>query len=142
MVTKQNLTHLGMPVFIARAIGVTPVITSVSGAAVGSAAQIAGDQFLTMITASNSGSGLALPQIGGDWGANTGALLGDEFKIFNALSGNIQIYCANNANGSAVTLYINAVSAAGTTGISLATGQMAVFYPITVSTYVGGKTSV
>lgn len=141
MATKQNLSHMGMPVFLARAIGNTPVVTSVGGATAGVALPIAGDQFITMITASNGGSGLKLPQVGGDWAANAGALLGDEFKIFNALAVTIQIYCDNNALGSAVTMYINAASAAGTTGISLPTGEMAIFVPVTVSTYIGMRGS-
>lgn len=141
MATKSNLAHLGMPVFIARALGQTPVITSVGGATAGIALPIAGDQFVTMITASNSGSGLKLPQVGGDWSANAGAMLGDEFKIFNALAVTIQIYIDNNALGSAVTIYANGVSAAGTTGVSLPTGQMMVFIPITVSTWFGGRGS-
>lgn len=141
MATKNNLAHLGMPVFIARALGNTPVITSVGGSAASVASQIAGDQYITMVTASNAGSGLKLPQVGGDWGANSGALLGDRFWIFNALAVTIQVYCDNNALGSAVTLSMNAASAAGTTGLSIPTGEMAVFIPVTVSTYIGMRGS-
>lgn len=141
MATQNDLVGMGVPVFIARVQGKTPVVEQAFGAAAGSASPIAGDQYLSMVTATTTGSGLLMPQVGGDWAANAGAMLGDEFKIFNALATAIQIYCANNANGSAVTFYINAVSAAGTTGIALLSGQMAILTPFTVSTWVGIRSS-
>lgn len=139
MATKTDLMGLGMPPALANNLGFTPVIATAAGAAVGSATQIGGKQYITFVNASNSGSGLRMPQVTGD---EQGALLGDEFNIFNALSANIVIYAANTAQGSAVTFFGNAASAAGTTGFSIATGQMVTMFPVTVSTWMLAKTSV
>lgn len=132
MVTKIELMGLGMPYPQANVLGILPIITSVSGAAVGSATQVGGQQYLIIITASNSGSGLKMPQVTGD----NGCLPGDTFTIQNNLSASIAIYAANNAAGSAVTFYGNGVSAAGTTGFSIPTGMTSILRPINTSTWV------
>lgn len=139
MVSKTELMGLGMPYPQANVVGVFPQVTSVGGQTAPSAPRLGGTRYLNMITASNSGSGLRLPQVTGD---EIGCYNGDTFRIFNALTATICIYADNNAQGSAVTIMMNATSAAGTTGMSLGTGQMALLYPMTPSTWVGIKSSV
>ena len=136
MATVQNLMALGMASPLARRMGINPVITSAFGATAGVANPIAGNQYFLVITATNTGSGLLLPQVGGQVGPATGAFLGDEFYIQNNLTASIAVYVANNAAGSAVTLYGNAISAAGTTGVSVPTGQSILVKIATISTYV------
>lgn len=142
MVTKANLAHMGVPVWVARVMGQNAVLTSVGGTSVASAIPVAGDQYLTYIQSSNGGSGLRMPQLGGDWGPATGALEGDEFKVFNGFTSAILIYASNNALGSVVTFLMNGTSAAGTTGMSLLSGHLATMYPVSPSTWVGIKSSV
>lgn len=138
MATKTDLMGFGVPPLLAQRQGTTPIIATCGGTSAGSATQIGGDQYLTMITGSNGGSGLKLPQVTGD----NGCLLGDDFIIQNNLGANIVVYAANNAAGSTVTIYANATSAGGLTGMSVATGQAIEMWPVTVSTWVGIKSSV
>lgn len=120
-----------MPHNLANRMGFTPVIATAFGATIASANQMGGTQFLTFV---NTGtSALALPPVTGD---ERGALLGDEFNIFNATSAAIVIYANNTAGGSAVTIYGQAASVAGTTGVSVPTGQLMTLFPVTVSTWV------
>lgn len=144
MATKENLMGLGVPNFVADQIGMTPVLTSVFGNAVGSAAPMKGTQYLTVISASNSGSGLKLPAVGASAGSNEfKALLGGPgYMITNLLGAAIQIYAANNDLGSAVTIVARGSAIAGTTGVSLGVNQSGIFYPVTVSTWVGVCASV
>lgn len=131
MATKSDLMGLSMSHMLADRMGFTPVIATAVGATIGSATQIGGVQFLTFV---NTGtSGLKLPQVTGD---EQGALLGDEFNIFNATSAAIVIYANNTAAGSAVTIFGQAASVAGTTGVSIPTGQLMTMFPVTVSTWV------
>ena len=147
MTTKENLMGLGVPHFLADQIGMTPVITSCGGGSVASANRIKGTQYLTVITASvGNSSGLRLPDVGASAGTsndNFRALLGGPgFNITNAFGAAIQIYAANNDLGSAVTIIARGSAIAGTTGISLGVNQSGVFYPVTVSTWVGICASV
>lgn len=146
MATKENLIGLGVNHMLADRIGVTPVITSVGGSSAGSALRMGGTQYLTVITASNSGSGLRLPDVGASAGTsndNFRALLGGPpFMITNNFGAAIQIYAANNDFGSAVTLVVRGSAIAGTTGVSLGVNQSGIFYPVTVSTWVGISASV
>jgi len=135
MATPDNLMAFGVAHNLAQIQGAIPVITSVFGTSVGSAAQVGGNQYITVINASNSGSGLKMPQVGGD-GVGKGALLGDQYWVTNLLGASIAIYIANNALGSAVTIYGNGVSIAGTTGFSLQLGQSVIMRPVTVSTWI------
>lgn len=132
MVTKVELMGLGMPYPLANRLGVTPTITSAFGATAASAAQIGGVQYLTLVTATNTGSGLKMPQVTGD----SGCLPGDTFIVQNNLTASVIIYAVNNAAGSAVTFYGNGVSAAGTTGFSIPSGMMAMMWPVNTSTWV------
>lgn len=141
MVTKTELMGLGIPPIVAELLANTPIRTSAFGATQASAAPMAARSQLIMITATNNGSGISMPLPTGDPTNGAGAANGDVFFVMNALSANIQIYSANNAQGSAVTFFVNAVSAAGTTGFSLAAGNMAVLMPVTGSTWVGIKSS-
>lgn len=142
MATKQNLMAYGMSSPLARRMGYTPKLFTASGASQASAPGIGGDSYLTVINATNSGSGVQMPQVGGQVAATSGALLGDSFYIWNLLTASICIYAANNSLGSAVTFYGNGVSAAGTTGISVPTGQSVQIMPVTISTYVYLKSVV
>lgn len=136
MPTKQDLMGLSLPYSLAAILGVTPTAPTVAGSTVGSATQIGGRDYL--VAPITGTSGLALPQVGGD----TGILLGSPMAIANLTAAAIVIFAANNALGSAVTLLMNGTSAAGTTGMSLLSGHVALLWPVTVSTWAGIKTSV
>lgn len=140
MATPINLMGLGLPTQLAGRVGMHVAAVTVAGAMAGAATQIPGQQGVYYANASNSGSGVALPQVGGQ-GVGKGALLGDEFQIANILGATIYVYANANAAGSAVTFYGDGVSTAGTTGISVATGFNAMFKPITISTWIYTKVS-
>lgn len=145
MATARDYMNLGVSSPLARRLpgtGTLPVATSVGGSSSGSAVGIGGNNYKVFITASNTGSGALLPQVGGQLSASAGALLGDEFWITNGLSATIAIYAANTAAGSAVTLYGQAASVAGTTGVSIGTGQTGIFTPFTASTWLYIRSSV
>jgi hypothetical protein len=127
MPTKQDLMGLGMGPFLANQLGVTPVLTSALGASVGSARQIGGQDYLTVIVTGTSS--LKVPPVGGD----TGATLGSPFAIANITAATIAVYAASNALGSAVTFY---TSAASGILVSVPFGKTALMYPVTVSTWV------
>jgi len=135
MATEQNLMGLGMPSQLASRVGMHVEAVTVAGATAGAARQIPGMQGVYYVNASNSGSGMALPQVGGQ-GVGKGALMGDNYTLANILGATVYVYANANAAGSAVTFYGDGVSTAGTTGISLQTGLVAVFNPITVSTWI------
>lgn len=133
MARAQDLIGLGMSPFLARQLGNGPHSVAVAGTSAGSATQIGGDQHLVYVISSNSGSGLALPPVGGD----TGTLLGNPLTIANLLGATIQIYAANNAQGSVVTLWPNGASVVGTTGFSVSAGKSITLLPISASTWIG-----
>lgn len=135
MPTSGNLMGLGMSHLLAARVGMHVVSITCAGQTAAGATQIPGRQGFYFCNASNSGSGLALPKVGGD-GAAGGALLGDMFGVLPYGVGTIYIYANANDAGSAVTLIGRGVSAAGTTGISLAVGSPGYFQPITVSTWM------
>lgn len=136
MSTPSNLMGLGVQAFLAGRIGMDVVAVTCAGTSAGSAKQLPGLPGIYFCNASNSGSGLALPKVGGN-----GALLSDEFIIANILGATIYLYANANDAGSAVTFYGDGVSTAGTTGISVATGFNAMFRPITMSTWIYTKVS-
>jgi hypothetical protein len=129
MATKENLMAFGMSPFLANRLGDTPVITSTQGATLASAKAIPGNQFTTVITATNSGSGLKLPNMGDD-----GSLLGDCYHVINTLGAAIQVY----ASGSAV-MYFSGASASGDTGCTVATVNSVIFKRLTATTWYGLK---
>lgn len=137
MATPQNLMGLGMPHLLAARVAMSVVSVTVAGATAGAAKQLPGEQGIYVVNASNSGSGLALPLVGGQYGC----LLGDELTIANIVGATIYVYANANGAGSVVTLYGDGVSTAGTTGISVATGFNAIFRPITMSTWIYTKVS-
>lgn len=132
MATAGNLMALSMPHMLAARVGMRIEAVTVAGATAGAARQLDGRPGIYYVNASNSGSGVALPPLGGD----TGALLADQITVANIIGATIYVYANNNANGSAVTLYGRGVSAVGTTGVSLATGVNGYFQPITISTWI------
>lgn len=140
MATRGNLAGLGMPALLAARVGMHVQAITCAGATAGAAGQIPGFPGVYYCNASNSGSGLALPQVGGQ-GVGKGALLADEFTISNIVGAVIYVYANANAAGSVVTFYGDGVSTAGTTGISLTTGFSVWFEPITMSTWIYSKVS-
>lgn len=138
MARSIDLMGLGLPYLVAQRLGDDPTAITAAGQTVASAAQLAGAPSIWYVNASNSGSGIKLPQLGGDGGA----LLGDEFVIANLLSATIAIYATTNNAGSAVAIYANSTSATGSTGMSLISGAVGIFRAITVSTWIAIKSSV
>lgn len=134
MATKENLMAFGLSPFLARLLGSTPVITSVAGTTLASANDIGPQQYMTIISASNAGSGIALPAVGGDFsaGVNRGCLLNDAFMVVNLLQAQIQVYASASAQ-----IYFSGVSASGDTGATVNTNQTAIFWPVTASTWIG-----
>ena len=124
-----------MAPFLAARVGMHVAAITCAGATAGAATQIGGRQGIYYCNASNSGSGLALPKVGGEGPAN-GILLGDFVEVANIIGATIYVYANANDGGSAVTFFGGGLSAAGTTGISVATGFSAIFQPITVSTWI------
>jgi hypothetical protein len=129
MATKQDLMGLGVPYPIANLQGVGPDTLVAVGTAVGSAAQIGGQAFVTKVLTGTSA--VKVPLIGGD----TGCLIGDIFALVNLSAASLSLFAANNALGSVVTFLPAATgtSAAGSTGLSVGTGRTAVMQAITVS---------
>lgn len=140
MATADNLMGLGLAHLLAARVGLNVRAVTCGGTSAGSATQLAGTPGLYFVNASNGGSGVALPQVGGD-GIGKGILLGDPVEVANVIGATIYVYANANAAGSAVTLYGMGVSTAGTTGISVATGWEGIFKPVTVSTWVFTKVS-
>lgn len=131
MATKENLMGLGMPYSLSNRLGVTPVLTSVAGATAGAATAIGPTDYLVQVTSSNSGSGLRLPSLV----STNPALPGDMFVISNSLQAAIMVYASTGTN----IIGINGVTASGLTGVSLGTNGMAIFMPLSASTWIGMK---
>jgi hypothetical protein len=135
MAKKADLMGLGLPMNLARRMSTEPLVITSGGTSVGSAVQIAQDQYFTVITASTaSNNSVVLPQVGGD-GPASGALLGDDFIINNQAGTSCIVFVANNAAGSAVSISQGGAITAGTTGISVSVHKSGTFYPITASTW-------
>lgn len=135
MSTPENLMGLGLPHFLAARVGLRVQAVTVAGATAGAARQLPGVPGIYFVNASNSGSGLALPLVGGD-APDRGINLSDHVQVANIIGATIYVYANANAAGSAVTLYGAGLSAVGTTGISVQTGMIADLQPITVSTWI------
>lgn len=129
MARREDFMGLGVPPTLARIYARHVNIATAFGTSVGSASKIEGTSYFTHCTTGTSS--FVLPQISGDGGA----YIGDEFFVFNVTSASIQVYIANTAQGSAVTIYGSAASTAGTTGITVPAGALARFLPLTVSTW-------
>lgn len=137
MAKSTDLMGLGMSPFLARAIGDDPMAVTAGGSSAGSATSINGKNSVIYVNASNSGSGVLLPQVGGE----NGAFLGDDIKIVNLLGAAIQVYIANNGLGSAVQIYMDGGSITGTTGFSVTSGKCVIMTPITVSAWIGFRSA-
>lgn len=124
---------LGLPAPLAQIFGDHPVIATAYGTSAGSANQIGGNQYNTLCFTGTSS--FALPQVGGD-GIGKGALLSDEYSLTNFTGADLKVYAANNAAGSAVTIYARGGSVVGTTGMTLVSGYPCIFKVISVSTYL------
>lgn len=123
---------LGVPHFQAQRLGCEVLLVTCAGTTAGDSKLLPGYPGLYYVNASNSGSGIALPPVGG----STGVLLGDMIEIANIFGATICVYARDNSAGSAVTLFGRGLSAAGTTGVSIATGINGWFKAISVSTWV------
>ena len=128
MARKIDLMGMGINPLQARRMATDPQPFTSSGATKASAPVLGGDQYFVFVNASNSGSGLALPPVGGD----NGALLGDDYIIHNFLSATIQVY---GPTGS--TIFVSGVSASASAGVSIQPAFTATFWPATASTFLG-----
>lgn len=128
MARKTDLLGMGVNPFQARRMATDPTPFTSSGASKASAALLGGDQYFVYVNASNAGSGMQLPPVGGD----NGALLGDDFIIHNFLSATIQVYGPTSS-----TIYISGVSASASAGVSIQPAFTATFWPATASTWLG-----
>lgn len=132
MTKKTDLMGLGVPHIVADVLGDTPTLFTAVGAAVGSAAQIPGTQYTTVVNAGTSA--VKLPKIGGE-GPSGGGQLGSEYRVINLTAATINVFAANNDLGSVVTFFASLISVAGTQGISVVSGRTLILYPVTVSTW-------
>ena len=139
MAQATDLIGFGEHPLKAEILTYPPVFATATGTSIGTAKQIGPRQYFTVCLAGTSG--FVMPQVGGQ-DASHGALLGDEYVVANLSTAALDIYIANNAAGSAVTMYGGAVSTAGTTGVSVAIGYMAILRPFTVSSWIIGVASV
>ena len=126
MPKKSDLMGLGMPPLLARRMATEPTVATSSGSTRASATTIAGDQYLTYVTGSNSGAGLVLPSVGGD-----GCCLGDDVIINNQIAP-LTIYAPA---GCQISMSSNLASGSG--GVALASHSSATFYPLTTSLWMG-----
>jgi hypothetical protein len=138
MARGQDLMGLGLSHILAARVGMNVQAVTIAGTSVGSATQLPGRQGIYYVLASNSGSGIKLPPVGG----LNGCLPTDEYTIVNNQGATLAVYAANNASGSAVTLIGNGAATAGTTGVSLLTAHVAIYKNINASTWAFVKTSV
>jgi len=133
MTTKAQLIGLGTQPFLADILGETPTLFTAVGTVVGSAAQIPGTQFSTVV---NTGtSAVKLPKIGGE-GPAGGGCLGSMYRVHNLTAATIVVFAANNDAGSVVTFFGCFVSIAGTVGLSVSQGRVIVVQPLSSSTWM------
>ena len=128
MAKAEDLMGLGLPHFQSRRIGINQASIICGGGSAGSATAINGYIRSVYVTASNAGSGLVLPSVGGD-----GALLNDQFFVTNMLGAAVNVY----APGTATFLSPDGASVAGTVGVSVSSFKTALFMPITATTWIG-----
>ena len=136
MARAIDLMGLGLSPFPAGRLANDPVSIVAVGAAVASATVLPGIPGVFYVQSGTSA--VKLPQVGGE----SGCLLGDEITIVNMSSAAITIFATTNNAGSAVAIYANVTSATGSTGMSLLSGAMGIFKPITASAWFGIKSSV
>jgi hypothetical protein len=129
MAKKTDLMGLGMPVFLARRLGMEPLQVTAAGATRASATNLPGDPYLACVIGTNGGVGLELPAVGGD----TGALLGDPY-IVQALYATASVY-----PGSGATISVLGASYGTATGVTVEMNTATVFYPVTATQWIGVK---
>jgi hypothetical protein len=78
-------------------------------------------------------SSMTLPLVGG---AN-GCLLADEFHVANLTAATINLYGNVGSTIYAQVSGLAVSAAAATTGVSIASGKVGCFWPVTASTWVG-----
>lgn len=127
MATTENLMALGLQPFLADAISNSPVSVTAQGASLASAAPIPNTAGIAYVISTNSGSGLKLPQIGGD----KGMLLGDPLTVFNFTGDALQVYASNSA-----TITGSGASASGNTGVTVTTANGLTFWPVTATSWI------
>jgi len=120
----------GMHPELARRVGTTVKNVTAQGASRASANGIIGHNAAAYVIASNSGSGIVLPSVGGDVTATSGALVGDDQYVFNLLSASIVVYAPTG-----MTFTGDGASTDGATGISVASHRGAQFKVLTATTY-------
>lgn len=130
MAQPSNLMAFGMAPDLARRVGMTVKNVTAQGNSRASANGIIGHNAIAYVVASNSGSGLVLPTVGGDISATAGALPGDELTVFNLLSASIVVYAP-----SGMTFVGMGASTDGATGISVAANFGVQFQVLTATTY-------
>lgn len=135
MATAVQLMGVGMPPILAHLIGHQNDVFTSQGSTYASANKVQGGNRHILITASNSGSALAMPQIGGgDVGSCT---LGDNMIFTNILSASVVLLFNTTSLGSATTIYVDGASVTGLTGVSVASAKPLLLRPVSVSTWVG-----
>ncbi len=130
MATIQNLMAFGMAPALARRIASPPFSVTVGGGSVGSATGMIGHNGVAYVVASNSGSGMVLPSMGGEVSNTAGMLGGDSLQVINLLSASVVVYAPGT-----MTFTGDGASTAGSVGISVAANRAALFTLLTTSTY-------
>lgn len=133
MATATDLMGLGVGHLMALRVGWNVYSVTAQGASLASANPVGSYNSLVFVNSTNSGSGVKLPQVGGD---NPGVLLGDEIAIINTLGATIAVYATTNALGSSVSIIGMGAATAGTTGVSIPSNCVGYFQPITISTWL------
>lgn len=126
MARITDLIGLGLPPFLAARLGVSPIQATAAGSSLASATTVLPHGQIAYVITTNSGSGLKLPTIGGD-----GCTLTDMVIVMNFLGAGIQVYASNSC-----TITGSGASASGNTGVTVATCNCAVFYPVTATSWM------
>lgn len=134
MATPSDLSGMGMSFGLSRQIGNENDTVTGQGASFASATPVVGGNRHLLITASNTGAGLAMPAVGSDFPA---ARRGDMMMFTNILSASAILYFANTILGSVTTIYVDGGSVVGTTGVSVASAKPLLLRPISLSTWIG-----
>lgn len=129
MAQVNDLMAFGAPPFLANALA-TQVYSIVCQGTSLASANVMGNAGIYYVIASNSGSGVALPAIGGD-----GANFGDIYLVANFLGVSITVY------SNATSIIGTNTSVSGATGYSATNGRITFFTPITASTWAAFKGS-
>lgn len=127
MTQVSDFIGLGVPMFLANRQGVNSVSATAAGSSLGSATALPPNCQIAYVISTNSGSGLKLPAIGGD----AGIALTDMVLVMNFLGAGIQVYASNSC-----TITGFGASASGNTGVTVATCNSAIFFPVTATSWM------